>query len=374
MVDGVEDEVGALADLGVGVAHGLDDDLRHIGQERLIEAQQLAIAGRSPQHQPQDVVAPLVARQNAVADQEGDRARVVGDDAVGGDLSIALRVGVIQQKLDALHDRAEEVGVVIGARALDHGNQPLESHAGVHAGRGQQGTRAVRRLVVLHEHQVPHFQPALAAVVEEDAAIGPAAGAGFGAPVVVQLAGGAAGAGVAHRPEVGLLAHAHDALSRQADLVTPDREGIVVVAEHGRHQPLPVDAVDAGQTVPGEVDRIALEIVAEGEVAQHLEERVVTGRRANLLQIVVLAADAHALLAGGCARIGALLDAQEGVFELHHACVHEQQGIVTDGHQRRAGYLRVAVLLKVVEERLADINGGLRSVEFHAGYGSWVQS
>ncbi len=373
VMNGVEDELGAVADLRVGVAHGLDDDLRHLDQEGFIEAQQLAEASGAAQHQPQDVVAPLVARQHAVADQKGDGARVVGDDAVGDDLRVALRVGVIQQQLHALHDRAEQVGVVVGLRALDHRDQPLQPHAGVDAGLRQQGPRAIGRLVVLHKHQVPDLQPALAAVVQEDAAIGPATGTELGAPVVVQLAGGAAGAGVAHGPEVGLLAHAQDALGRQADLVAPDAEGVVVVAEHRRHQPPAVDAVDAGQTVPGEVDRVALEVIAEGEVAQHLEEGVVARRRADLLQVVVLAADAHTLLAGGRAQIGALLQAQEGVFELHHAGVHEQQGIVTDGHQRRAGDVRVAVLLEVVEKGLADIDGGLRSVGFHAGCGSWVQ-
>ena len=370
VMDGVEDELGAIADLAVGVTHGLDDDARHVGQERFVEAQQLAVAGRAPQHQAQDVVAPLVAWQHAVADQEGDGAGVVGNDAVSGDLRVALGVGVVQQQLHALHDRVEQVGVVVGLGALDHRDQPLQPHAGIHAGRGQQGTRAVSGLVVLHEYQVPDLQPALAAVVQKDAAIGLATGAGFGAPVVVQLAGGAAGTGIAHGPEVGLLAHAQDALDRQADLVAPDAEGVVVVAEHRRHQPLPVDAVDAGQAVPGKVDRVALEVVAEGEVAQHLEEGVVARRGADLLQIVVLAADAHAFLAGGRAQIGALLQSQEGVFELHHAGVHEQQGIVTDGRQRRAGHVGMAMLLEVVEEGLADINGGLRSVEFHAGCGS----
>jgi hypothetical protein len=41
-----------------------------------------------------------------------------------------------------------------------------------------------------------------------------------------------------------------------------------------------------------------LEIVAEREVAQHLEEGVVARRVADVFQVVVLAAGAHAFLRG----------------------------------------------------------------------------
>ena len=44
------------------------------------------------------------------------------------------------------------------------------------------------------------------------------------------------------------------------------------------------------------MDRLALEVVAEAEIAQHLEERVMARRVADVLEIVVLAARAHAAL------------------------------------------------------------------------------
>ena len=56
------------------------------------------------------------------------------------------------------------------------------------------------------------------------------------------------------------------------------------------------------EEVPGEVDRVALEVVAEGEVAEHLEERVVARGVADVLQVVVLAAGAHAALADAARR------------------------------------------------------------------------
>ena len=44
------------------------------------------------------------------------------------------------------------------------------------------------------------------------------------------------------------------------------------------------------------MDRLALEVVAEAPVAEHLEERVVARRPADLLEVVVLAGDAQAAL------------------------------------------------------------------------------
>ena len=74
-----------------------------------------------------------------------------------------------------------------------------------------------------------------------------------------------------------------------------------------------------GDELPGQRDRPLLEVVAEGEVAEHLEERVMPRRVADVVEVVVLAAGAHALLRGGGARVGARLLAGEDVLELHHA-------------------------------------------------------
>jgi hypothetical protein len=51
-----------------------------------------------------------------------------------------------------------------------------------------------------------------------------------------------------------------------------------------------------GNQLPGERDRIALEVVAKAEIAQHFEEGVVAAGEADILQVVMLAAGAHAFL------------------------------------------------------------------------------
>ena len=65
---------------------------------------------------------------------------------------------------------------------------------------------------------------------------------------------------------------------------------------HGHAQLRRVEPQLAGDELPGERDRIALEVVAEREIAEHLEEGVVTRRMAHLFEIIVLSARSHALL------------------------------------------------------------------------------
>jgi hypothetical protein len=66
-------------------------------------------------------------------------------------------------------------------------------------------------------------------------------------------------------------------------------------------------AVVDREELPRELDRVALEVVAEAEVAQHLEERVVARGIAHVLEVVVLAAGAHAALRGDRAVVRTLL-------------------------------------------------------------------
>ena len=102
-------------------------------------------------------------------------------------------------------------------------------------------------------------------------------------------------------------------------------------------EPVLGQTVLLGDQVPGKLDRQRLEVVAEAEIAQHLEEGVVPGGVADIVEIVVLAAGADAFLRGGGALVGPLLDAGEHVLELHHAGVGEHQGRVVVRHQRRGG-------------------------------------
>ena len=125
--------------------------------------------------------------------------------------------------------------------------------------------------VVLHEDQV----------VELDEALGAAVG---GSPVLRRTAGPrsknsserrAAGAGVAHLPEV-VLAQALDARRRDtpgtSSQMSSASSSVSCTVTHSRSASTPEDL---GDQLPGEGDGVGLEVVTEAEVAEHLEERAV---------------------------------------------------------------------------------------------------
>ena len=86
------------------------------------------------------------------------------------------------------------------------------------------------------------------------------------------------------------------ALGQAGDLL-PQAERLVVVGIDGDEQLVLRQAVFAGDQLPGKLDGVFLEVVAEGEIAEHLEEGVVPGGIADIVQVVVLAAGADAFLA-----------------------------------------------------------------------------
>ena len=141
----------------------------------------------------------------------------------------------------------------------------------------------------------------------------------------------------------------------QARDLLPQVEGLIVVDIDGRRQLVLGQAEFLGDQVPGELDGAVLEIVAEREVAEHLEEGVVARGVADIVEVVVLAAGAHAFLRGDRALVGPLLQAGEDVLELHHAGVGEHQGRVVARHERRRRHDLVAGLGEIVEKARPDV-------------------
>ena len=248
----------------------------------------------------------------------------------------------------------EQVDLVVAVHVLEHGGDPLEPHAGVHARLRQRGQRAVGGTLELHEDEVPDLDVAVPVLLRR---AGRPAG-DLGAVVVEDLRARPAGPGIAHRPEVVLRADADDPLGGHADVLDPNAFRFVVLLEDGDPELLLRQAELFGQERPGEADRLRLEVVAEAEVAQHLEEGVVAGGVADVVEIVVLAARAHAALRGGRPHVVARLLPGEQLLERHHAGVGEQQRLVVAGHERGGGHTGVPALDEVGEKALADLGSG----------------
>ena len=247
---------------------------------------------------------------------------------------------------------------------MQHDGEAFESCARVNGGLGQRlkaigrkfsGLRvavAFADAVELHEDEVPNLHCRVAGAVDE---LGTILLRVFGvvAHGVMNFAARAAGACVAHLPEVVLAPETQDALFRRADLF-PERDGLfvcghfLVALEDGEPQARRVKTVLVDEQVPGVADGVFLEVVAEGEVAEHLEEGVVARGLAHFVEVVVFAARADALLGGCGARVGARLLPEEDIFELVHPGVGEQQSRVVGGQKRAGTHACMAVLLEVV--------------------------
>jgi hypothetical protein len=267
---------------------------------------------------------------------------VLGDDPQAAVRPVVLAVAGPRQLLGLADDGFEQVGLVHRVGVLEHHGDPLQAHAGVDVLLGQLADD-VEVLVpdVLHEHQVPDLEVAVGLAGRA------AVGAKGGAAVVVDLRARAAGAGHPHRPVVLLHAQALDALGGHAD-PAPQLEGLVVVQVDGGPEPVRLQPEPFGDQLPGIGDGAFLEVVAEGEVAQHLEE----GAVAAVADVLDVGGAGALLHAGGPAVVGLDL-AQEVGLELVHAGVGEQQGRVV-GDQRAGGDQPVVALDEEVGEPATD--------------------
>ena len=190
----------------------------------------------------------------------------------------------------------------------------------------------------------------------------------------------AAGAGVAHLPEV-VLAIAVDDVDRGIEAcffeeLGPNGGGFVVEFRRVSglrcvdrcEKTLGGNAPNLGEKFPAPGQRFLFEIVAEGPVAEHLKHRVVVRIEADVLEVVVFATGANAFLrvcgagafrwanAGPGGDIGFAVT-EEDRHELVHAGVGEEQsGRVRQQRRRRDD--RVALRGEEIEEALADLRGG----------------
>ena len=344
-------KLAVLHDLGVHISHESHDLVHVLVEEMPLDADELGLHDGAAQQAAQHVAAPLVTRQDAVGDHEGDRAGVIGDDAQGQVALGILAVGHAGQTLAHGHQAAQHVGLVVGLHALHDGGHALEPHARVDVLLRQRHQGAVLLAVVLGEHAVPVLEEPVAVAARR--AVG-AAAAELGALVVVDLRAGTAGAGGAGAPEVVVLAEARDVILGHAQ-VLPNLNGLVVVLEHGEVQALRRQPQHVHGEIVGPGAHLFFEVRAEGEVAEHLEEAQMTARGADDVDVV----GAHALLHGGGADIGRLqlLLLQEVGLELHHAGARQKKRRIV-GNERGGGHELAALLLEVVQVLLANLSGG----------------
>ena len=184
-----------------------------------------------------------------------------------------LRVGELRRGGDQI---AKEVDLVIAVDVLQHRGQTLQAHSRIDAGLRQRRELPVSVAIELHEHQVPDLDVTVALRLRRPgrAARDPRA------VVVEDLTAGTAGPGLGHLPEVVggvrralVVADAHDALARHADVARPRVVGLVVGVIDRDPQAIGRQLVDRRQQLPRKADRLALEVIAERPVARASRRR-----------------------------------------------------------------------------------------------------
>ena len=315
------------------------------------------------QDAPQHVTPPVVRGIHPVSEQKRDRPRVVGQHPEPAARWAAV-IRTADQLGNPVEQRHEKVGVEVGVLTLHHRGDTLKPGPGVYRRLRQRSQHPIRGAIELHEDQVPDLQHLARLGQSLELALrdrlGPSARRPVGSSQIdIDLRARSARPGVAHLPEVVLVTQTVDPVVRQARQLTPEFPGLVIVVMHRDAEPIGIkpEVLLAGHKLPGKRDGVALEIVAKGEVPQHLEEGVMPGRVANLFEIVVLSTGPDAFLAGGRAAIVALLQPEEDPLELIHPRVGEQQRRIVRRQQRRRGHLSVPVASEKIEEETADLRG-----------------
>ena len=215
--------------------------------------------------------------------------------------------------------------------ALQHREVALEPGAGVDARLRQRHAASPSGCCVeLHEHEVPDLDVAVLAAVP-----GRRRGRARARGPRRSPSCGPHGPGVGHAPEVVRRRGAGSARPARRRRRARSRSASSSVVVHRDPEPVGVEAEHLGVELPRPRDRLGLEVVAEAEVAEHLEEREVAVRAADVVEVVVLAAGAHALLHRDRPRVRRRLVADEVRLERHHARDGEQQRLVVRDQARR---------------------------------------
>ena len=302
LLDYLADEHLLLLQLGIGIAHRLDENIEQLVEEGLFLTQEGVTVTHGPAQDTADYIAGLgIRRQLTVGNREGDGADVVGNHT-HGDVNLGVfAVGLAAEAANLLDDGLEHVGIVVRGLALQSHTEAFETHTRIDYPGRQRLERTVGLAVVLHEHEVPDLDYLRVALVHEREAIdlGPL---GIATQVDVNFGAGTAGTRIAHFPEVVVTVTVDNVLLGQMSL--PVRGSLVVALEpfgsialeHRSIQAVGIDFEHIDQIFPGPVDGLFLEVVAKRPVAQHLEHGMVIGIETHLFQIVVLAAHAQALL------------------------------------------------------------------------------
>ena len=198
--------------------------------------------------------------------------------------NIAFFVGVIfyaRNLRNVLHNILNCIDLKEVVNSLSDTGKSFKSHTCINIGMSKRSVIVVTVVFKLSENEVPELDKSVA--LTADVTVGTAA-AVFLSPVVVNLGTGAAGT-CAVLPEVILLAEAYHMTLTNADFLCPDVVGLVVVKIDADIELFGIHFHYFGAEFPCPAYSVTLEIIAEREIAEHLEISSVTCSLADIFNI-----------------------------------------------------------------------------------------
>ena len=279
-----------LDELGIRRPHLLDHHVCEAGQERRLHPDPQTMLHGTAHDAAQDVAAAFVRRRHTLDGDQRHPASVVGEDAVRLRRVLGRAIRDAGLLGDPVHDQLVAVGVVDRGDVLHDTRDALEPPAGVDVLARELGERAVAVELVRHEHEVSELEEALAARASRQAVV--VATAGLLAPVPVHLRVRPARPRAADGPEVLRRRERHDPLRWHSEPL-PVADRLLVGAElqagiagvHADPHAIPVELQALLDELGRVLDRALLEVLAEREIAEHLEERQVVRVEADRVDV-----------------------------------------------------------------------------------------
>ena len=279
---------------------------------------------------------------------------MVGDNTQGDILFLVLVILDARYLHDVLHDVLDGVDLEEVVHALHDAGEALKTHTGIDIAALEASIVIVAVVIKLGENEVPELNISVA--VASDSA-GRRTAAVLLAAVEIELRAGTAGA-CAVLPEVILFAEANHMVGRNTELLCPDVIRLVIVLIDADIYFIRGHLEHLGAELPCPRGCLTLEVIAEREIAEHLEESAVARGDSDALNI----GRSDALLAGCDAGSRRCQLACKIFLERCHAGVDEKQALISLRHKRKARQTKMALALEKAQILLSEF---IESRPFH---------
>ena len=276
----------------------------------------------------QDVSATFIGRSNSVNNKKGTRADVVGDHPQGIMMQIS-RSGYLRNVADQF---SEQIYLIVAVDMLKNRSNALKARTGINRWLWQWRHTSISFPFELHENQIPDFDVAITVLIRTARRT-----SCHIRPVIIEdFRAGAAGPGIAHRPEIVFFTQTREALRIDFHLIQPNVSRFIIILIDSDPESASRQSKLFSKKFPRKLNSLSLEIITERKIAQHLKKRVMTSGIAHVLQIVVLATRSYTSLGTGRPGPIPLFISKKYVLELNHTRIGEQQSRIIGRNQGAA--------------------------------------